>query len=174
MNLTRILPLSTLALAVLGACSSLPDSNAQLDAAHSDYRVAQNDELVRQLAPAEMRRATEALTRADNAFERRDKGPEVDHLAYLARSQIAVAHATAAGAPELAPQEMRLAREKLERAQLAMGQRDYDTARMLARESQADAQLAESKTEAIKARKAADESQQAGRALREEMNRKAP
>ena len=92
----------------------------------------------------------------------------------MAVSVAAVAHATAAGAPELAPQEMRLAREKLERAQLAMGSRDYDTARMLARESQADAQLAESKAEAIKAAKAADESQQAGRALREEMNRKAP
>ena len=94
--------------------------------------------------------------------------------AELAVSIAAVAHATAAGAPELAPLELRMAREKLERAQLAMGQRDYDGARMLARESQADAQLAESKTEAIKARKVADESQLAGRALREEMNRKAP
>ena len=92
----------------------------------------------------------------------------------LAVSVAAVAHATAAGAPALAPQEMRMAREKLERAQFAMGNRDYDAARMLARESQADAQLAESKSEAIKARKAADESQAAGRALREEMNRKAP
>ena len=94
--------------------------------------------------------------------------------AELAVSIAALSHATAAGAPELAPLEMRMAREKLERAQLAMGQRDYDGARMLALESQADAQLAESKTEAIKARKAADESQAASRALREEMNRKAP
>jgi hypothetical protein len=92
----------------------------------------------------------------------------------MAVSVAALTHATAAGAPELAPLEMRMAREKLERAQLAMGNRDYDTALLLARESQADAQLAESKTEAIKAKKRADESQQAGQALREEMNRKAP
>jgi hypothetical protein len=86
----------------------------------------------------------------------------------------AVAHAAAAGAPELAPLEMRMAREKLERAQVAMGNRDYDAARMLASESQADAQLAESKADSVKARKAADETQEAGRALREEMSRKAP
>ena len=96
--------------------------------------------------------------------------PPTDEVAV---STAAVAHAAGAGAPLLAPQEMSSAREKLERANAAMTAKDYTGARLFAQQALVDAQLAESRAESAKARKAADEVQEASRALREEMNRKA-
>ena len=90
----------------------------------------------------------------------------------IAVSAAAVAHAAGAGAPAGAPAEMRSARDKLARANLAMTNKDYAEARTLALEATADAQLAEARTEAAKSRKAADEVAEASRVLREEMARK--
>jgi outer membrane protein OmpA-like peptidoglycan-associated protein len=150
MNLFRILPLTSLALAVLGACSSVPTSNTTLDAAHGDYRAAQNNELVSQFAPAEMRRATEALTRADNAFERRDKSTDVDHLAYLARSQIALAQQTA--------------QQKSAEQALAGAASARDQARLAARTSEADAALRSAQS----AQRSAESSQQQAETARQQ------
>lgn len=90
----------------------------------------------------------------------------------LAVSNAALAHAVSAGANEAAPQEMLAARGKLERAQMAMKDKDYDRALALSNEAAADVKLAESKTEAAKARKAADAAAEDARVLREEMDRK--
>ena len=90
----------------------------------------------------------------------------------LALSDAAVAHAASAGAVEAAPADMRTAREKLDRANVAMLTKDYDTARMLAREAQVDALLAERKAESAQARKAAMAVQEDTRVLREEIERK--
>jgi hypothetical protein len=92
----------------------------------------------------------------------------------LAVTTATVAHAAAAGAQELAPAELEMARDKLRRAHLAVAAREPGQALRLAQQAQVDAQLAESKSDAIKARKAADEVQAASRALREEMGRKVP
>jgi len=90
----------------------------------------------------------------------------------VAVSTAAVAQAVTAGGTESAPTEMRTAREKLDRANLAMAAKDYDRARWLAEEAQVDAQLAETKAHSTKAKKAADELQEDSRVLREEINRK--
>ncbi len=90
----------------------------------------------------------------------------------LALSTAAIAHAVTAGAPELAPGEIKLAQDKLERAHAAVATKDYDRALALAQEAQADAALAEAKSGSLKARKAADASREANKALREEMDRK--
>lgn len=92
--------------------------------------------------------------------------------AQLAVSTAAVASAGAAGGAETAPTEMRLARDKLARANAAMAAKDYDLARSLAEEAEVDAQLADVKARSGRATKAAVEVQDASRALREEMNRK--
>lgn len=92
----------------------------------------------------------------------------------IAVTAAAVAHAEAAGAQALAPAEMSLARDKLRRAQLAVGAGAPIEARRLAQQAQVDALLAEAKAESSKSKKAADEVQAASRALREEMGRKAP
>lgn len=92
----------------------------------------------------------------------------------LAVAEAAVAHAAAAGAQELAPSELGMARDKLNRAKLMVNAQDPQQARRLAQQAQLDALVAEAKTESVKARRGADEVLSASRALREEMSRKAP
>jgi hypothetical protein len=93
--------------------------------------------------------------------------------AQMAVANSALSHAVGAGAVELAPTEMALARDKMARANQALKDKDNDGARVLAEQAQLDAQLGEAKAEAIKAQKAATAMQEASRALREEMARKA-
>ena len=90
----------------------------------------------------------------------------------LAVSKAAVANAAAAGGLEFAPAEMRTAQDKLDRANLAMGAKDYERARALAEQAQVDAQLAATKARSAKAQKAALAVQEDARVLREELNRK--
>jgi hypothetical protein len=92
--------------------------------------------------------------------------------AQLAVANSALTHAVGAGAVELAPAEMAMARDKMSRANQAMLVKDHDTALAMAEQAQLDAQLAEAKTEAIKAKKSAVAIQESSRALREEMARK--
>ncbi|HSI60033.1 MAG TPA: DUF4398 domain-containing protein [Ideonella sp.] len=93
--------------------------------------------------------------------------------AAVAVSAAAVSHAVSAGGADYAPVEMRAARDKLDRANLAMAAKDYDRALALAQEAQVDAQVAEAKADAGKARKATDALEADQRVLREELARKA-
>lgn len=90
----------------------------------------------------------------------------------MAVSTAAVASAVSAGGSELAPGEMKTARDKLDLARAAMAAKDHDRARMLAMEVEADARLAEVRARSTKTRRAAAELEEASRVLREEMNRK--
>lgn len=89
----------------------------------------------------------------------------------VAVSRAAVDSATSAGAAELAPAEMRSAREKMLRANQALAAKDYQAARDLANQAQADARLAQSKANSAKATAAADALQENIRVLREELDR---
>ena len=89
----------------------------------------------------------------------------------VAVSRAAVDNAASAGAAELAPDEMRSAREKMMRANQALKDRDYKLARELADQAQADAKLAQSKANSTKATTAADEINENIRVMREELNR---
>lgn len=91
-------------------------------------------------------------------------------------SEIAVTNATVsdaatAGAAQYAPEEMKSAREKLERANQAMTAKDYKLARRLSTEAQADAELARSKANSAKAQQAADALKDDIRVMREELDR---
>lgn len=92
--------------------------------------------------------------------------------AQLAVSKEAVARAANAGGVELAPLEMRTARDKLDRANVAMTAKDYELARSLAEEAQLDARLAETRARSATVQKAAAALQEDSRVLREEINRK--
>lgn len=94
--------------------------------------------------------------------------------AELAVSEAALAHAVSAGGAEGAPAEMAAARDKMQRATVAMIAKDYDSARSLAQQAQVDAQLAEARARSAKARKAASELKEDTRVLREEIGRKVP
>jgi len=83
----------------------------------------------------------------------------------------AVVSATSAGGAEVAPVEMQMARQKLDRAKVAMTAKDYPLARSLSEEAQVDAQLAEAKARSAQASKAASELRESVRVLREEIDR---
>jgi len=97
--------------------------------------------------------------------------PPTDQMTVATAS---VSDANAAGAQAHAPNELKLANDKLASARKAMAEKDYGVALQSAQEAQADAQLAVAKTRAAKARQAADDAQVAARAQREETGRNAP
>ncbi len=149
MKTFRIATLSVLATAVLAACSSMPASNASLDQARSDYRGAQADPKTRTMAPAELKQAGDALTRAETSFSRRDEPADVDHLAYLARQRTALAQAAAS-------------RKGFE-ADIAAASTERDQLRLAARTREADAansSAASANLDASRAQRQATASQQ--------------
>jgi hypothetical protein len=94
--------------------------------------------------------------------------PPTDQMTVATAS---VSDANAAGAQAHAPNELKLANDKLANAQKAMADKDYGVALRSAQQAQADAQLAVAKTRAAQARQAADDAQVAARAQREETDR---
>ncbi len=90
----------------------------------------------------------------------------------MAVSTAEVSRAASAGAADLAPVELQDARQKLERAKVAMTAKNYKLARSLAQEAQVDARLAEVKSGSSKAQLAADELREGIRVLQEELDRK--
>lgn len=89
----------------------------------------------------------------------------------VAVSKAAVENAVSAGAADLAPEEISLARAKMQRASQALAAKDYTLARDLANEAQADAKLAQSKANSAKATAASNALQEDLRVLREEVER---
>jgi hypothetical protein len=94
-----------------------------------------------------------------------------DMAAQLAVARSTVADAMSAGAPEMAPVEMKAAEDKLNAAEKAAMEKDYKRAVRFAEEAQVNARLASSRTQAAKAQQAADALKESNRALGNEMNR---
>ena len=67
--------------------------------------------------------------------------------------------------------DLKIAREKLEKAKQAVAARRYDDARRLAESAQVDAELAEAKSEAEIVRRAADDLHRRASALQTEAER---
>jgi hypothetical protein len=89
----------------------------------------------------------------------------------LAVGRAAVERATGPAAAD-APTTLAAAREKLDRANAAYANKDYDRARQLASEATADATLAEAQARSVRSEKALAEVREGIRQLRDEMNRK--
>jgi hypothetical protein len=89
----------------------------------------------------------------------------------LALSRAAIEAAARAGAAELAPTELNIARQKQAMADTAMTQEQYSQALLLSNEVQVDARLAEAKARSTRANRAAGEIREDGRVLRQEINR---
>jgi len=82
---------TTLALAVLTACGSVPVENRGLIEAREAYSAAQANGRTAELAPAELKLAGEALNRANTAWQNEQPPDTVTHQAYLARQGVALA-----------------------------------------------------------------------------------
>ena len=89
----------------------------------------------------------------------------------LAVAKTAVADAVSAGAPELAPVELKSAQENLDAAEKASMASDYKKAIRLGENAQLNAQVAGAKARAAKAQQAADALRDSNRTLQDEMNR---
>ncbi len=89
----------------------------------------------------------------------------------LSAPRLAVAEAEQAGASEVAPLELRSARQKLEQAEQAAEEDDYREARFFAEKALVDAELAEAKARSATAQAAVDELRESIRVLREEIER---
>ena len=89
----------------------------------------------------------------------------------VAVSRNAVENAVSAGAAELAPEEINLARNKMMRASQALAAKDYKLARELAIQAQADAKLAQSKANSAKASAASNALNEDLRVLQQEVER---
>ena len=81
---------------------------------------------------------------------------------------------SAPNAVDAAPVELSQAREKLARAERAMNDKDYVTARRLGAEAEADARVAESRASALRGERALKEVRDSIRSLQDEINRRAP
>jgi outer membrane protein OmpA-like peptidoglycan-associated protein len=155
---SQIAPTLAVAAATLAlfGCASAPSRNAELEQASSDYRLAQSSSQLRELAPAEMKLAAEALAKANGALSNNDKPDRVTHLAYLAKQQVAVAQEAG--------------RQKSSELAVAAAGSERDKMRLAARTNEADAaqrsadaamrQSEASQREALASRQLAEASQQ--------------
>lgn len=87
--------------------------------------------------------------------------------AEMAASKATVDRATSAVAAE-APMELASARDKIERANVAMSKKDYATARRLAAEAEADATLAEARARAVRSDRELAQVRESIRVVREQ------
>jgi len=90
----------------------------------------------------------------------------------MATSRAALGNARSAGGNEFAPLQLKSATDKMDGAERAMKNKDYELARQLAEQAQVDAQLATAAARSAKAQKAADAVQEDSRVLRQEIDRK--
>ncbi len=93
-------------------------------------------------------------------------------VSQLATSRAAVTEAETAGAREHAPMDLLSAREKLNKAEAATRDEEYDLARRYAEQAEADARLAEARARTAKSQRAVAEVQDSIKTLREELERK--
>ncbi len=132
-----------LAIAVLvGACSTVPRTTAQLDQARIDFAVAQNNPNVARFATSEMQQAGTAMTDANSAANHDDSVEKIDKLAAIAQQRIAVAQEAATQRSSAA--EAEAARSVRERDQMRLDQRtnEANQARNNAAQSQLAAEVA--------------------------------
>ncbi|MBT8061823.1 MAG: DUF4398 domain-containing protein [Xanthomonadales bacterium] len=91
-------------------------------------------------------------------------GPDV-----LNSAERAIQAAERAGAEELAPVELRFAREKLESARRGLEQKQYEVALYLIEESEINSELAIEQSRAAQSRRKVNELRRANEILREEL-----
>ena len=89
-------------------------------------------------------------------------------------AKAAITQAESAGAQRAAPVELLAAREKLDKADVAVREERFGDARRLAEAAEADALLADRRARAAKAQSAADELVRSNELLRIEAGRNAP
>ena len=142
----RALTFILMAAAVLAGCSTLPASDSPLAQARDAYNNAQADPQVTTLAAAELKQAGDFLDRANNASNKGESSAVVDHLAYVAKQQVAVARETAT--QKAAELTVANASAERDRVRLDARTREADSARRGAESAQRQAEVSQRQSEA--------------------------
>jgi len=125
--------------ALLGACASMPQRNAQLEEARTQVQTLSTEPLAQQAAAHDLEAARASLNQADAALAQHEPPQVVDHLAYLARR-----HADAGQARvDEARARQDVAKAQDERNRILLESRTRE-----ARNAQANAQVAQSQAQA--------------------------
>ena len=142
----RFLPVSLIAAAVLAGCNTLPASDSPLAQARNDYSNAQANPQVTSLAASELKQAGDSLDKANSASNKGENAALVDHLAYVAKQQVAIAQETARQkAAELAVANATAERD---RVRLEARTREADSAQRSAENSQRQSEASQRSAEA--------------------------
>jgi len=149
MKKSQFTPVLLAIAALVGACSSMPESTSLLDQTRTDYVAAQNNPNVATYASVEMKQAGEALQQTNAAAENHDGAEKIDKLAYLAKQKIALTQEVA----KRKSAEADVVNAGKERDQVRLDQRtiEADQAKMRADQSDLAAQAAQSRTAQLEA-----------------------
>lgn len=93
MQKIRYFFVALIAAAMVIGCSSMPQ-NSSLTEAHSRYNSARNNPQITNLAALELKAASDSLDKADYALSKGESAATVNHLAYMAKQQVAIAQET--------------------------------------------------------------------------------
>lgn len=93
MKKIQYIPATLIAVALLAGCTT--PHNSTLSVAHSDFDNARGNPQITNLAAAELKDAGDSLNKADSALSKGESADTVDHLAYIADQQVAIARETA-------------------------------------------------------------------------------
>jgi outer membrane protein OmpA-like peptidoglycan-associated protein len=141
MKKIQLIAFTLMAAATLAACGGLPKGNAQLDQARTDYRTLQADPRAQTSAGVDVKLASEALSRANAAWNADESVERVNHLAYLTSQRVAIARATM----DTKSAEAMVTNAAAERTQVQLGARtqEADAAERRAAAAQQTAQMAQ-------------------------------
>jgi outer membrane protein OmpA-like peptidoglycan-associated protein len=167
----RFPPMALIAVAVLAGCSTVPASNSLLAQARNDYSNAQANPQVTSLAAGELKQASDSLDKANNASSKGERSALVDHLAYVAKQQVAIAQETARQkAAELAVASASAERDRVRldarTREAESAQRSAEAAQRQSEASQRSAEAAQ--RQAAAERQAANEAQLSASAARQQ------
>jgi outer membrane protein OmpA-like peptidoglycan-associated protein len=141
----RFLSVALIAAAVLAGCNTLPANDSLLAQARNDYSNAQADPQVTSLAAGELKQASDSLDKANSASSKGERSALVDHLAYVAKQQVAIAQETARQkAAELA---VASASAERDRVRLDARTREAESAQRSAEAAQRSAEAAQRQSE---------------------------
>ena len=151
--------LAILAGIILASCATIDVPTPALRQAREAVRAAQTDAAVQSGAPLELRRATEALDRADRALVNGDPPREIDHYAYIARRRAETAMALAAaktdeGAIKTVEVDRERARADNRTLEAQAARADADVQRAQAAAATQQAAIAQQQAQAMRAQAA--------------------
>lgn len=133
-------------LALLAACSSTPVAPPALVEARATVRTAETNPDVLANAPLELKKASDALSRANNALAAHESDVEVNHAAYLANQRGKTA--LAVGAAKANEEQIKAAELERERARADARSVEAQRARLDASAQRTQAEIAQAQASA--------------------------